>query len=197
MPGKLEAGGSAARSRGAWRPRRGRNDIRSQIAVGQETCQAIEEAKVADVLQLVSFNLGSEEFGVDIGMVQEIVRMPEITRVPRTPEFVEGVVNLRGKIIPVVDLRKRFRLPITENTKSTRIIIVTMSGRTVGMIVDGVSEVRRISSDSVEPTPEMVASVIDASYLKGIAKLENRLLILLDLNLVLNQEEQKQLTAVG
>ncbi len=152
---------------------------------------------MADVLQLVSFNLGSEEFGVDIGMVQEIVRMPEITRVPRTPEFVEGVVNLRGKIIPVVDLRKRFRLPITENTKSTRIIIVTMSGRTVGMIVDGVSEVRRISSDSVEPTPEMVASVIDASYLKGIAKLENRLLILLDLNLVLNQEEQKQLTAVG
>ncbi len=152
---------------------------------------------MADVLQLVSFNLGTEEFGVDIGMVQEIVRMPEITRVPRTPEFVEGVVNLRGKIIPVVDLRKRFRLPVTENTKSTRIIIVTMNGRTVGMIVDGVSEVRRISADSVEPTPEMVASAIDASYLKGIAKLEGRLLILLDLNLVLNQEEQKQLTSVG
>jgi len=152
---------------------------------------------VADVLQLVSFNLGSEEFGVDIGMVQEIVRMPEITRVPRTPDFVEGVVNLRGKIIPVVDLRKRFRLPVSENTKSTRIIIVTMNGRTVGMIVDGVSEVRRISADAVEPTPEMVASAIDASYLKGIAKLEGRLLILLDLNLVLNQEEQKQLTAVG
>lgn len=152
---------------------------------------------MADVLQLVSFNLGTEEFGVDIGMVQEIVRMPEITRVPRTPAFVEGVVNLRGKIIPVVDLRKRFRLPVTENTKSTRIIIVTMNQRTVGMIVDGVSEVRRISSDSVDPTPEMVASVIDASYLKGIAKLEGRLLILLDLNLVLNQEEQKQLTAVS
>ena len=152
---------------------------------------------MADVLQLVSFNLGSEEFGVDIGMVQEIVRMPEITRVPRTPDFVEGVVNLRGKIIPVVDLRKRFRLPVSENTKSTRIIIVTMNGRTVGMIVDGVSEVRRISADAVEPTPEMVASAIDASYLKGIAKLEGRLLILLDLNLVLNQEEQKQLTAVG
>jgi len=152
---------------------------------------------LADVLQLVSFNLGSEEFGVDIGMVQEIVRMPEITRVPRTPAFVEGVVNLRGKIIPVVDLRKRFRLPVGETTKSTRIIIVTMNGRTVGMIVDGVSEVRRISADSVEPTPEMVASAIDASYLKGIAKLEGRLLILLDLNLVLNQEEQKQLTSVG
>ncbi len=152
---------------------------------------------MADVLQLVSFNLGAEEFGVDIGMVQEIVRMPEITRVPRTPEFVEGVVNLRGKIIPVVDLRKRFRLPVTENTKSTRIIIVTMNGRTVGMIVDGVSEVRRISADSVEPTPDMVASAIDAAYLKGIAKLEGRLLILLDLNLVLNQEEQKQLTSVG
>ncbi len=148
---------------------------------------------MADVLQLVSFNLGPEEFGVDIGMVQEIVRMPDITRVPRTPDFVEGVVNLRGKIIPVVDLRKRFRLPVTENTKSTRIIIVTMNGRTVGMIVDGVSEVRRISTDAIEPTPEMVASAIDAGYLKGIAKLEGRLLILLDLNLVLNQEEQRQL----
>lgn len=157
----------------------------------------LKEAILADVLQLVSFNLGSEEFGVDIGMVQEIVRMPEITRVPRTPEFVEGVVNLRGKIIPVVDLRKRFRLPVSENTKSTRIIIVTMNGRTVGMIVDGVSEVRRISADSVDPTPEMVASAIDASYLKGIAKLDGRLLILLDLNLVLNQEEQSQLSAVS
>ncbi len=144
---------------------------------------------MAEILQLVSFNLGPEEFGVDIAAVQEIVRMPEITKVPRSPEFVEGVVNLRGKIIPVVDLRKRFRLPVGEATKSTRIIIVTVAKRTVGMIVDAVSEVLRLDAASVEPTPEMVTTDIDSSFLKGIAKLESRLLILLDLDLILNQED--------
>jgi purine-binding chemotaxis protein CheW len=148
---------------------------------------------VAEELQLVSFNLDSEEFGVDIGVVQEIVRMPEITKVPRSPEFVVGVVNLRGKIIPVVDLRKRFGLPAADATKSTRIIIVSVRSRTLGMIVDGVSEVLRLDSSAVEPTPEMVATSIDASFLKGIAKLESRLLILLDLDLVLNQEEAQAL----
>jgi Chemotaxis signal transduction protein len=140
-------------------------------------------------LQLVSFNLGSEEFGVEIAMVQEIVRMPEITRVPRCAAFVEGVVNLRGKIIPVLDLRKRFGLGMREATKSTRIVIVTVGGKTLGMIVDAVSEVLRISADSVEATPEMMTSRVDNAFLKGIAKLEGRLLILLDLDLILSQEE--------
>ncbi|MNL34834.1 Chemotaxis protein CheW [compost metagenome] len=140
-------------------------------------------------LQLVSFNLGSEEFGVDIAMVQEIVRLPEITRVPRCAAFVEGVVNLRGKIIPVLDLRKRFGLGASEATKSTRIVIVTVGGKTLGMIVDAVSEVLRITADSVEETPEMMTSRVDNAFLKGIAKLEGRLLILLDLDLILSQEE--------
>ena len=152
---------------------------------------------MAEELQLVSFTLGSEEFGVDIGMVQEIVRMPDITKVPRAPEFVEGVVNLRGKIIPVVDLRKRFLLPVTAATKSTRIIVATLGGRTVGMIVDTVSEVLRLDAASVEATPEMVASQIDSSFLKGIAKLEGRLLILLDLGLVLDTDQVKALPAIA
>lgn len=122
--------------------------------------------------------------------------MPEITKVPRSPDFVEGVVNLRGKIIPVVDLRKRFRLPVGEATKSTRIIIVTIGGKTVGMIVDAVSEVLRLDAASVEPTPEMVASAIDSAFLKGIAKLDGRLLILLDLDLILDQEEAQALARV-
>ncbi|MNK72860.1 Chemotaxis protein CheW [compost metagenome] len=151
---------------------------------------------MAEILQLVSFNLDTEEFGVDIGAVQEIVRMPEITKVPRSPDFVEGVVNLRGKIIPVVDLRKRFRLPLGEATKSTRIIIVTIGGKTVGMIVDGVSEVLRLDAASVEPPPEMVTTAIDSAFLKGIAKLEGRLLILLDLELILNQDETRALARV-
>ncbi len=148
---------------------------------------------MADVLQLVSFNLGTEEFAVDIAAVQEIVRMPEITKVPRSAAFVEGVVNLRGKIIPVVDLRKRFGLAVNPSTKSTRIIIVTIGGRTVGMIVDGVSEVLRLGTDAVEAAPELVTSAIDASFIRGIAKLEGRLLILLDLDLILNQEEVRAL----
>lgn len=151
---------------------------------------------MADVLQLVSFNLDAEAFGVDIAVVQEIVRMPEITRVPRAPAFVEGVVNLRGKIIPVVDLRKRFGLKLSEATKGTRIIVVTIGGRTVGMIVDAVSEVLRLDADSIEPTPEMVSSPIDASFLRGIAKLEGRLLILLDLGLVLDAKETEALAGV-
>ena len=150
---------------------------------------------MADVFQLVSFNLGSEEFAVDIAVVQEIVRMPEITKVPRTADFVEGVVNLRGKIIPVVDLRKRFGLPVGAATKSTRIIIVTIGGRTVGMIVDGVSEVLRLGADAIEAAPELVTSAIDASFIRGIAKLAERLLILLSLELILSQEEVRALEA--
>ena len=147
--------------------------------------------------QLVSFTLGAEEFAVDIGVVQEIVRMPEITKVPRSPAFVEGVVNLRGKIIPVVDLRKRFDLPASQATKSTRIVIVTVGGRTVGMIVDSVSEVLRLSSEAIEATPDMVASGVDASFLMGIATLDGRLLILLELERVLNKEEAEALVAIG
>lgn len=148
-------------------------------------------------LQLVSFSLGSEEFGVEIGMVQEIVRMPEITRIPRTPEFVEGVVNLRGKIIPVVDLRKRFRLPALAPNKSSRIVIMSVKSRTVGMVVDAVSEVLRLDSGAIEPPPEMVAASVDVSFLKGIATHAGRLLILLDLEQVLNQEELHQLPTLS
>jgi purine-binding chemotaxis protein CheW len=144
---------------------------------------------MADILQLVSFNLGVEEFAVDIARVQEIVRMPEITKVPHTAEFVEGVVNLRGKIIPVVDLRKRFRLSASGTSKSTRIIIVSIAGKTVGMIVDAVSEVLRLSEDAVDVAPELVTSEIDASFLKGIAKLEGRLLILLELDRIFSPAE--------
>lgn len=151
---------------------------------------------MADVLQLVSFNLGSEEFGVDIGAVQEIVRMPEITKVPRAPEIVEGVVNLRGKIIPVVDLRRRFGLPAEDVTKSTRIIILTVGGKRLGAIVDGVSEVLRLDPAAVDPPPEMVASAVDSAFLKGIAKLDGRLLMLLDLDLILDQEVAQGLARI-
>jgi len=146
----------------------------------------------AGVLQLVSFNLGDEEYGVDILRVQEINRMVHITRVPKAPEFVEGVINLRGKVIPIVDLRKRFGLQAKPHDKNTRIIVVDIDGRTVGLIVDGVSEVLRFSMDTIEPPPPMVTGV-DAEYIWGVGKLEDRLLILLDLSKVLAKVEKEYL----
>lgn len=141
-----------------------------------------------ELLQLVSFNIGSEEFGVDILKVQEINRMVEITRVPQAPSYVEGVINLRGKVIPIVDLRKRFNLEVKEYDKNTRIVVVDISGNIMGMVVDSVSEVLRLPSNTIEPPPEIVAN-INSEYIKGVAKLEDRLLIFLDLSKVIDVSE--------
>ncbi|MCX6834876.1 MAG: chemotaxis protein CheW [candidate division Zixibacteria bacterium] len=144
-------------------------------------------------LQLVSFNIGTEEFGVDILKVQEINRMVEITRVPQAPHYVEGVINLRGKVIPIVDLRKRFGLELKEHDKNTRIVVVDIGGNIMGMIVDSVSEVLRLPANTIEPPPEIVTGV-NSEYIRGVAKLEDRLLIFLDLSRVIDAEE---LTAVA
>ncbi len=139
--------------------------------------------------QLVVFDLASEAYGVDIGAVREIIRMQDITRVPRTPDFVEGVINLRGKVIPVVDLRKRFMVPVAEQTDDNRIVVVDIGGEDIGVVVDAVTEVLRILSDSVEP-PSSVITTTDSDYLMGICKLESRMIILLDLERVLSDEEK-------
>ena len=140
------------------------------------------------MLQLVTFNLGSEEFALDILLVQEINRRVEITKVPKTPEFVEGVINLRGKIVPVLDLRKRFGLVGHEFTAQSRIIVVNIDNRVLGLLVDSVSEVLQIPAHTIEPPPPLVAG-IDAAYIKGIGKFEDRLLILLDLGKVLSKNK--------
>jgi purine-binding chemotaxis protein CheW len=132
-------------------------------------------------LQLVTFEVAGEEFAVDILAVQEINRMMELTRVPHSPAEVEGVINLRGKIIPVLDLRKRFKLAPGKRDESNRIIVVEVGGRVVGFIVDQVHEVLRIDSGIVEPAPAMVCS-IDSEFISGVGKLNDRLLILLDVN---------------
>ena len=141
------------------------------------------KAAAGDELQLVSFNIGSEEFGVDILKVQEINRMVEITRVPQTPHYVEGVINLRGKVIPIIDLRKRFNLEVRAYDKNTRIVVVDIDGMVMGMIVDAVSEVLRLQSNTIESAPDIVTGV-NADYIQGVAKLEDRLLIFLDLSKV-------------
>ena len=150
--------------------------------------------QAAELLQLVSFNIGSEEFGVDILKVQEINRMVEITRVPQAPPYVEGVINLRGKVIPIIDLRKRFNMEEKEYDKNTRIVVVDISGNIVGMVVDSVSEVLRLPANTIEPPLEIVAS-INSEYIKGVAKLEDRLLIVLDLSKVIDVSEMSGVTS--
>jgi purine-binding chemotaxis protein CheW len=143
------------------------------------------EEKLSDELQLVSFNLGDEEFGIDILKVQEINRMLTVTRVPNAPPFVDGVINLRGKVIPIIDLRGRFSMDRKEHDKNTRIVVVELGGKVVGFIVDAVKEVLRIPRQVTEAPPSIVAGV-DEEYITGVAKLEDRLLILLDLEKVVN-----------
>ena len=139
--------------------------------------------------QLVVFDLDSESYGVDIGAVREIIRMQEITRVPRTPEFVEGVINLRGKVIPVVDLRKRFGLTEGERNKDNRIVVVDIGGQDIGVVVDAVTEVLRIFTSAIEP-PSSVITSADSEYLLGIAKLDDKMIILLELESVLSEKEK-------
>lgn len=146
--------------------------------------------------QLVTFNLGKEEFAVPILQIQEINRLVDITRVPKSPDFVEGVINLRGKVIPIIDLRKRFSLHQSDLGKYARIVVVNMDGRMVGLIVDSVSEVLRLPSDAIEPPPPVVAG-IGSEYIKGLGKLEGRLLILLDLSKILTKEEKRELVEVN
>lgn len=142
--------------------------------------------KSGEQLQLVTFEVANEEFAVDILSVQEINRMMELTRVPQSPPDVEGVINLRGKIIPVIDLRKKFGMPNTEKTDQNRIVVVEVQKKMLGFIVDRVHEVKRIDSNVVEPAPAMVCS-IDADFIKGVGKLEDRLLILLDIEKLFDQ----------
>jgi len=152
------------------------------------------QAKSEELIQLVSFTIGDEEFGVDILKVQEINRMLAVTRVPNSPEYIDGVINLRGKVIPIIDLRRRFQMERREHDKNTRIVVVELSGKVVGFVVDAVSEVMRIPKSVTEPPPPIVAG-IDAEYITAVAKLEDRLLILLDLEKVLVNDEKEVLAA--
>jgi purine-binding chemotaxis protein CheW len=145
-----------------------------------------------ELLQLVSFKIGEAEFGVNILRVQEINKMMELTAVPNTPRFVEGVVNLRGRIIPVINLRSRLGLEVKQYDSETRIIVVDLEDKTIGFIVDKVNEVLRIPKSITEQPPEVVSGV-NSSYITAIGKLEDKLLILLDLTKILSNEEVEAL----
>ncbi|MDZ4163842.1 MAG: chemotaxis protein CheW [Smithellaceae bacterium] len=144
-----------------------------------------------DLLQLVTFRLGGEEYAVDILNVQEVNKMVDITHVPNAVNCLEGVINLRGRVIPVMSLRKKFGLAEKELDAQSKIMVVDV-GTTIGLIVDSVSEVLRISPDRVEPPPPMTSGV-DSDYIKGIGKLDDRILILLDLSKLLKSSGAEQI----
>lgn len=145
-----------------------------------------------DLLQLVTFIIDGEEFGIDILKVQEIIRPVAITRVPNAPPFVEGVINLRGRIVPVIDARKRFGLEPRPMAETSRIVVIELGRETVGFVMDAVREVIRVDPAVIEPAPELAVGV-DADYIRGVAKLEDRLLILLDVERVLAEHERAAL----
>ncbi len=137
--------------------------------------------------QLVVFDLAGENYGVDINTVREIIRMQQVTHVPDAPEYVEGVMNLRGSVIPVIDLRKRFGLTVGEETAESRVVVVDIAGQGIGVVVDAVREVLRIRDEAIEPASAVITTA-DSFYLQGIAKLEDRLLILLDIERALDEQ---------
>jgi len=157
--------------------------------------QAQSKVETNEILQLVSFKIANEEFGVDILNVQEINKMTQITKVPNAPDFVEGVINLRGRVIPIIDLRTRLKLEKKQHDKDTRIIVVEISNKTVGFIVDAVNEVLRIPTSIIEPPPQL-ATGIDSDFIRAVGKLEDRLLILIDLEKVLTEKDKEQLQEV-
>lgn len=143
----------------------------------------------ASTIQLVVFKLGSERYGVETSQVKEIIRVEEITRIPNAPEFVEGVINLRGQITTIINLRKRFGMEPKEIDTNTRIIVFDHSNNTIGMMVDTVNEVKYLSTKDIDTLPSIITSRSDAKFLKGIGKLPDGLLVLIDLNKVLSEDE--------
>lgn len=150
---------------------------------------------IMDDIKVIIFQLKDEEYGVEVDQVRSIERVEHITRVPSTPNFVEGVINLRGVVTPIIDLRKRFDIEGIEHSEMTRVIIVTVGTMDVGLIVDAANDVIDIPKNAIEPPPVVVGG-IEAEYIRGVAKLEKRLLILLNLDKVLNPDELDEMNEI-
>ncbi len=166
-------------------------------AIREKSAGSTRQSEPTGTMQLVSFRLAQEEYGIEITRVQEIILMGEITRVPQTPAHIKGLINLRSSVIPIVDLRQRFGLEQEPFTDETRIMVVNVCGKTVGVIVDAVSEVLRISQDQVSPPPPTVAG-LGREYLAGLVQMENRLLILLNIEKLMSDETlAEENTAAG
>jgi len=162
------------------------------------TARGVENAlsEVTGTMQLVSFRLANELYGIEITKVREIILITEITRIPQTPHYVKGLINLRSTVIPVIDLRALFGLPEGEITDESRIMVLQASGRTIGIVVDAVSEVLRVKQDQIAPPPPTVAK-LGREYLTGLVKLDKQLLILLDIDKILSDEESAEVGSLA
>ncbi len=168
------------------------------MAIATQGAVAAESRRLegSTSMQLVGFRLADEEYGIEITKVQEIVLLGEITRLPETPAYLKGLINLRNAVIPVVDLRLRFGLPEQPPTDDTRVIVVSVGGRTMGFIADGVTEVLRIARDQISPPPPSVAG-LGREYLTGLVKRDKGLLILLDIEKVLSHDERQAVESLA
>ena len=170
-------------------------------AVAEETRQEqgtnrSDEPGDGSLTQIVSFKLANEEYGVDIMKVQEIILPGQITQMPEVPDYMRGLINLRGHVIPILDLRIRFGLEVAENDENTRIIVVNVGTKTIGIVVDAVNQVLRINQNDVEAPPSSVAG-IDHAYLVGLVKFKEKLLILLNIENVLSRDEQDRIATAA
>ena len=145
--------------------------------------------------QLVIFELGAENFGIEIASVEGINKMMDITKIPKAPDYMLGITNLRGSVLPVIDLQKRFGMAEQEHTSETRIVVASMDGVKIGMVVSAVSEVLTIDDKVIEPPPPLMSN-INSEYIVGVAKIDKRLVILLDLAKVLSADEKAQVAKV-
>lgn len=156
-----------------------------------------KEKPTGDTIQLVNFRLRNEEFGLDVSSIREITRITNISHVPEAPFFLRGVMNLRGKIIAVIDLSKLFGFASQEDLpKSARIIVAELKNQTVGILVDDVQEVLKIPEENIEPAPELIGSEVKKDYIRGVGKLENRLILLLDLEKIMTPHEMEEVANV-
>lgn len=151
----------------------------------------------SELIQLVSFNLGAEEYAVEVLKVREIIRMTAITHIPNTPPSVEGIINLRGKVIPIISLRNRFGMMSAEEDQHTRIMVMDIAGKLMGFIVDGVSEVIRIASGEIQPAPSIAAGGMDQEFISGVIKHGERLLLMLQLDRMFSSDEQDAFADLG
>ncbi|MCB1191870.1 MAG: chemotaxis protein CheW [Leptospiraceae bacterium] len=151
-----------------------------------------DDDETSNETQLVSFNLEQEEFGLDIMQIQEIITVPNITKIPRAPGFIEGIIDLRDAVLPVIDLRKKLLLSPRELDENTRVIVVTVKGMVMGLIVDFVTEVLRLQNDKIEATPTMISDV-DTEYIKGISRIKRGLILILDVEKIFTSNEMQQM----
>lgn len=161
------------------------------------TAQTEVDESAEDVRQLVCFQLAEGSYALDIKFVREINRLTDVTAIPTAPDFVEGIINLRGTIVPVVNLGLRFGLAATEHSKDARIVVIESDGHTLGVVVDEVSEVLRLSGDEIEPADNMTSSGIDVEFVDGVGKVGERLILLLAPDKLFTEEEQAALDQIA